>query len=198
MACSGLRSYKLSFFFPRAVFSTARSGGWGGRVAIAVERFWACFARPQSVKTKPCIPRTGMSPSDWAAWVGAAAWSVPLGKVIRNRLRRPRVRILPDAWARLGFFSMGPGFNLRLMFSVDEHDVILDGLGLLLRHDDGETHTFRWWQLDENFSQIDDASGGRSTVSRQQTPIALKLHHYTLVDNFVRFVEPHYLEVGEP
>jgi hypothetical protein len=138
-----------------------------------------------------------MSAADIAAWIGAAAWLVPIGQAVHRYVTRPVVTILPDEWARIGFTSGGPGLNLRLVFSADRRAVIVDGLEVSLRHEGGEEHRLRWSYLDENLSQIEDQSGVRSFVTRPQTPIAIKVNTYDLPDKFVRFIEPGWQDVGQ-
>jgi hypothetical protein len=62
------------------------------------------------------------------------------------------------------------------------------------RHEDGDARVFRWAGLSETFSEIRDNAGNRQVVSREQTPIALKIGTESLVEKFVRFQEPRYQE----
>jgi hypothetical protein len=68
----------------------------------------------------------------------------------------------------------------------------LDGLDLVVRHEDGEARTFRWAGLGETFSEITDSAGNRQIVSKDQSPIAIKVVVQALFEKFVRFPEPRF------
>lgn len=86
-------------------------------------------------------------------------------------------------------------FNVRMAFLVENRDLIVDGLDLSLRHEDGETRSFRWAGLGETFSEITDSSGNRQIVSKDQSPTAIKVVVQSLLEKFVRFQEPRFHQV---
>src|SRR5262249_43845015 len=140
-----------------------------------------------------------MTTDEIAAYVGAAAWLPQIATWIFRYFVQPVVTIVPDRYAEVGFTTYGPIFNLRLAFSAEKKDLIIDGFELLLRHFDGDTRTLRWAGLSETFSEISDAAGRRQQViSRDQTPIALKIGTESLIEKFVRFQEPRYHETDRP
>lgn len=139
-----------------------------------------------------------MTPTEIAAYIGATAWLPQIATWIYRRVVQPIVTIVPDKYAEVGFTSYGPIFNMRMAFSVENKDIIIDGFELLLRHSDGDTYTLRWAGLKETFSEIIDASGNRQVIERDQTPIALKIGTESLIEKFVRFQEPRYHETDRP
>lgn len=139
-----------------------------------------------------------MMPAEIAAYIGAAAWLPHIATWIYRRFVQPVVTIVPDKYAEVGFTSVGPIFNVRMAFSAENKDLIIDGFELLLRHSDGDVRTLRWSGLSETFSEITDAAGNRQVVSRDQTPIALKVGTESLIEKFVRFQEPRYHETDRP
>jgi len=139
-----------------------------------------------------------MKPEEIAAYIGAAAWLPQIASWIYRRVIRPSVRIVPNQYAEAGFTSLGPIFNLRMAFSVDNKDMVIDGMELLLRHQDGESRMLRWAGLGETFSEITDAAGNKQVVSRDQSPIAIKVGTQSLLEKFVRFQEPRYHEGDRP
>lgn len=139
-----------------------------------------------------------MSPADIAAYIGATAWLPQIATWIYRYFVKPVVTIIPDNYAEVGFTSFGPIFNVRMAFSAENKDIIVDGLELRLRHPDGDAHTLRWSGLSETFSEITDAAGNRQIVRRDQTPIALKVGTESLIEKFVRFQEPRYHEADRP
>jgi hypothetical protein len=56
----------------------------------------------------------------------------------------------------------------------------------------------RWAGLGETFSEITDAAGNRQIVSRDQSPIAIKIVTSSLLEKFVRFQEPLYHASDKP
>ncbi len=139
-----------------------------------------------------------MRPEEIAAYIGAAAWLPQIGAWIYRWFVRPSIRIVPNPYAEAGFTSYGPIFNLRMAFSVENKDIVIDGMSLVLRHEDGETRTLRWAGLGETFSEITDAAGNKQVVGRDQSPIAIKVGTQTLLEKFVRFQEPRYHESDRP
>lgn len=133
-----------------------------------------------------------------AAYIGAGAWLPQIAAWVYRFFVTPRLSIVPDRYAEVGFTSYGPIFNLRMAFACDRKDAIIDGFELVLRHSDGDTRTFRWAGLSETFSEIRDDAGNRQVVGRDQTPIALKIGTESLVEKFVRFQEPRYHESDRP
>jgi len=116
-----------------------------------------------------------MNAADIAAYIGAAAWLPQIGVWIHGYFVTPRVTVLPGAEAEVGFTSYGPIFNVRMAFSADRKDAIIDGLEVMLKHADGDTRTLRWAGLSETFSEIRDDAGNRQVVSRDESPVALKI-----------------------
>lgn len=139
-----------------------------------------------------------MTSAEIAAYIGAAAWLPHIGSLIYRKVVKPTVTIVPDKYAGVGFTSYGPIFNVRMMFSAENKDLIIDGFELLLVHSEGEKRTLRWSGLSETFSEITDTSGNRQVVSRDQTPIALKIGIESLLEKFVRFQEPRFHEIDRP
>jgi hypothetical protein len=135
-----------------------------------------------------------MTAAKFAAYLGAAAWIPQLARLLYWRFVRPVVSIVPEQSAEIGFTVYGPIFNIRMAFSVDRKSTVIDGFNLVLRHADGETRTLRWAGMSETFSEITDQAGNRQTVSRDQSPVALKLGTEALTEKFVRFQEPRYHE----
>ncbi len=85
-----------------------------------------------------------MKPEEIAAYIGAAAWLPQIAMWLYRSIVRPKLRIVPDQLAEVGFTSLGPIFNVRMAFFVENRDIIIDDVELILRHQDGIIRTFRW------------------------------------------------------
>jgi hypothetical protein len=140
-----------------------------------------------------------LKPEEIAAYIGAAAWLPQIATWFYHKYVQPSVRILPNQYAEVSFTSLGPIFNLQMAFSVDKKDIIVDGMELLLRHNDGDSRTLRWAGLGETFSEITNTAGGnKQIISRDQSPIAIKIGTQSLLEKFVRFQESSYHESDRP
>ena len=140
-----------------------------------------------------------MTPTEIAAYLGAAAWLPQIVSWIYKFYTTPQITIVPDRGLQLGFTSFGPIFNLRMAFSADRKDAIVDSFEVILKHEDGEERKLRWVGLNETFSEVTDAMGIRQQViSRDQPAIAIKIGTESLLEKLVRFQEPRFNETIRP
>jgi hypothetical protein len=128
-----------------------------------------------------------LKPEEIAAYIGAAAWVPQIVAWIYRAVVKPNLRAIPNLTAEIGFTSLGPVFNVRMAFIVEKRDLIIDGIELVVRHEDGEEKMFRWAGLAETFSEITDSAGNKQIVSKDQTPIAIKAVKESVLDKFVPF-----------
>lgn len=87
---------------------------------------------------------------------------------------------------------------MRMAFSAENKDLIIDNFELRFQHSDGDAHTLRWAGLSETFSEVVDELGNRQIIKQDQAPIALKIGTELLVEKFVRFQELRYYETERP
>jgi len=133
-----------------------------------------------------------MKPEEIAAYIGAAAWAPQIAVWLYRYFVKPKLRVVPDQIGEVGFTTFGPIFNFRMAFFVENKDLIIDGIELTVKHQDGESREFRWAGLGETFSEITDATGNKQIVSKDQTPIAVKISTQNFLEKNVRFQEPRY------
>jgi len=131
-----------------------------------------------------------MKPEEIAAYIGAAAWLQPIAFLIYKMVMKSRLRVIPNQSAQVGFTTYGPIFNVNMVFLVENRDLVIDGLELNVRHENGESRNFRWSGIAETFSEISDSAGNKQIVSKDQSPIAIKVLVQGLLEKFVRFQEP--------
>ncbi|NIW14974.1 MAG: hypothetical protein GWN31_13825, partial [Candidatus Thorarchaeota archaeon] len=81
-----------------------------------------------------------MSPAEIAAYIGAGAWLPHIASWIHRQFSVPVVKIIPDAQIELGYSSYGPIFNLNLALSTTRKDILIDKIGVNLRHEEGDKH----------------------------------------------------------
>lgn len=128
-----------------------------------------------------------LTPTEIAAYVGAAAWAPQILTWIYRWFVKPVVEIVPEKSIELGFTTFGPIFNIRLALSAAKKDAIIDHIEVELRHEEGEVRNLKWTGMREIFSKIVDAAGNRQLVEKDQPAIALKVTTVLLTEKFVRF-----------
>ena len=129
----------------------------------------------------------GITGTEIAAYVGAAAWLPPIAYWIHGWLVKPVVQIVPERQIELGFTTFGPIFNVRVALSARRKDAVIDRMWIELRHEGGELRRLTWTGMRETFSEITDAAGNRQLVEKDQPAIALKVGTALLTEKFVRF-----------
>lgn len=130
------------------------------------------------------------TPTEIAAYVGAAAWLPQIGLLIYGAAIKPIVTIVPEKQLEIGYTRYGPIFNIRLAISAAKKDTIIDQVDATLHHQDGSVHEFTWAGMKETFSEIRDLSGNMQFVEREYSPIALVLNRLGLIERFFRFQDP--------
>ena len=141
-----------------------------------------------------------MTPAELAAYIGAAAWLPQIAFLLYLWLRRPGLTIVPELAPELGFTSYGTICNLRLAFVAEHKDLILEDLTLVVVHEDGERRTLRWAGAKEDLGETRDAAGVKQgQLTRESPPTALRVATVgPLVERFVHFEEPRYLDETNP
>jgi hypothetical protein len=136
---------------------------------------------------KGVMNMTGLTPTEIAAYIGAAAWAPQILTWIYRHGVKPVAEIVPEPRLQLGFTTYGPIFNIRLALCAAKKDAIIDRIEIDLRHQEGELHALTWTGMRETFSEIVDETGNRQLVEKDQPAIALKVTTALLIEKFVRF-----------
>lgn len=125
---------------------------------------------------------------DFAAIIGAAAWSYPLGQLIYYKfILRPVVNIFPDKQVEIGFTTFGPIFNLRIAFYVKNKNAVVDFVQVRLKHESDSKEIFQWTGMTEIFSELKATSGITQSVQRDTVPLAILLNITTITERWMRF-----------
>lgn len=101
--------------------------------------------------------------------------------------------IVPARTAQVGFTRLGPIFNLNMALTSDRKSAIIESFDATLKHQDGESRSLAWAGMSETFSEITDPLGNRQVVARE-TSVAFKIAPDVLLEKFVRFQEPRFIE----
>lgn len=133
-----------------------------------------------------------MNSADIVAYIGAAAWLPQIVTWAYRSMVKPTLRIIPSSCCEIGFTCFGPIFNVPMAFLVANKDLIIDGIDVTITHADGDSHVFRWAGIQETLSEITDSFGNKQTVSKAQSPIAIKATINSIFEKVILFQEPSY------
>jgi hypothetical protein len=136
-----------------------------------------------------------MTPAEIAGYIGAAAWlPIVIGWLYRVFVKA-KVTIIPAEFPEVGFSTLGPILNVRMVITAARKMVIVDSIDLLLSHQDGESRKFHWSGMTEQLNQIvDDAGATRQRVQKETEPIAFVVGTESVSVRFVRFQDPSFHE----
>src|SRR5437867_4178650 len=95
-----------------------------------------------------------MTPLDWVAIVGAAAWIPQVLGWAARKLTEPSLRLVTGIAPEIGYTSFGPIFNLTCAISAERKDAIIERVSCTLEHERGQRLRLSWARLSETFSQI--------------------------------------------
>ena len=135
-----------------------------------------------------------MSPSEIAAYIGAAAWLPQILGWIYKAIIKPQVGLVPGPTPEVGYTSLGPIFNLSCAISASRRDAIIQNITIVMRHEKGQSTVLTWQTLNETFSQIRSATGETAEVSKKQPAIALKVSTLVLAEKLIGFQDPDFQE----
>jgi len=136
--------------------------------------------------------------TDIAAWLGAGAWLVPITVLVYKYCIKATIKIIPDTACEIGYTVNGPIFNIRLAIESKYKSSYMDDITLLLCHENGAKHSFKWVGIKRIFSEIRGLDGQHQVIERNDRPVCLHLAaNVMLEDNLFRFNEQKFSQEGE-
>lgn len=126
---------------------------------------------------------------DWIAIIGALAWTPHVYSKIKSALTKPEVRVVTHKTPEIGFSVFGPIFNIRLAFSVKNHDLVVSGLRVRLKHESGEEKLFEWQTIRQEVLKMTAPDASVTPFEKEQTVLAIKLNQKDIEERFVQFQE---------
>jgi len=139
-----------------------------------------------------------MTTEQVAAYVGAAAWLPQIISWAYQAYVTPQIEVIAGRTASIGYTRFGPIFNLNLAFSAQRKSAVIELLEAIVTHEDGERHVFQMDGMSESMSDITDASGNKTAISKEQTTLAFKIGTEVLLEKFVRFQEQRFHDSLDP
>jgi hypothetical protein len=131
----------------------------------------------------------GITITEWLAIIGAFAWLPSIINLIKNWLTRPRLSIIPDRSVEIGYTPNGHVINVRLAFTTEKKEALIRKVTLNLKHENHDTHLFRWEWFEEELMQLETWDAGPLPYKKNQRAIAIKVLEDNLIEKKVGFHE---------
>lgn len=130
---------------------------------------------------------------DFVAIIGALAWTPHVFSIIKSIVTKPEVRIVTHKSPEIGFSIFGSIFNIRLAFSVKNHDLVVSGLRVRLKHESGEEKLFEWQAIKQQVLKMTASDASVMPLEKEQTVLAIKLNQKNIEERFVQFQDESFL-----
>lgn len=130
---------------------------------------------------------------DWVAILGATAWLPYIILFLIKYLTKPEVRIITQKIAEIGFTTYGPIFNMRVAFSVKNHDLVLSNLKVKITHHSGEEKLFEWQGITQHVVKM-YTSEGSIPYEKENAVLAIKLNQKEVEERSIQFREKSFIE----
>jgi hypothetical protein len=137
------------------------------------------------------------SPSEIAAYVGAAAWLPQIAKWVWNRFEKPSLDIVSAPSVEIGYTTFGPIVNFTVAVSSERRDALIVKMTATLVHEAGDQHHLTWRFLNERMQQIRSPAGETSEVTKNQPAVALRVSTLQLTEKLIGFQDPEFLTQGQ-
>lgn len=125
---------------------------------------------------------------DWVAILGALAWTPHLISLIKFYFTKPEVRIITQKIAEIGFNTYGPIFNMRIAFSVKNHDVVISNFRIKVTHESGEEKTYEWQGLRQQVMKM-HTNDGAIPYEKENSVLAIKLSQREVEERIIQCQE---------
>jgi len=126
------------------------------------------------------------------ATLGALAWLPHVLKWAIDRFARPKIRIIAERTAQIGYTSFGPILNLGIAFSVRRRDIVISSIKVRLKHESGEERILSWQGIVQMLGQMNAPKVGPIPWEKESSVLAIKLTEKEIEERLIRFQEDDY------
>lgn len=133
---------------------------------------------------------------DILAIIGAFAWLPFIIQLIREKLKKPKLKIIPDNQIEIGYTTLGPIFNINLAFLSEDKSSLITEIHLDLLHESNELNNFIWTWYEESLFQM-DMPKIPIAYKKNQKAIALNVNENILVEKKIGFQSIKFKEESE-
>lgn len=128
----------------------------------------------------------------WLSIAGALAWLPPVISWIVKFVTKPKLKIIVQKHAELGYTTNGSILNLWVAISAEDVGCLVTNIDLDLRGPNNAQHKLKWDWLEENFFEMAATSAELSTagpvsIKKNQNAIALKILREGFVEKKIGF-----------
>lgn len=128
-----------------------------------------------------------MDALDWAAIIGATAWTPQIFTWGWRVFTIPKISLYLDTQPQIGYTTFGPIFNISLALLTEKKDAILNDFSVTLKHEDGASYKFNWAGLSESISEMQNPLGQVMSVTKSSLPLVIRVPRTGAAQAFVRF-----------
>jgi len=117
---------------------------------------------------------------------GALAWLPHIIQLIREKLKKPILKIISDNQVEIGYTTLGPILNINFAFLSENIGSLINKIDLQLVHESNETQPFMWMWYEESLFQM-DLPKMPINYKKNQKAIALNVPLNVLVEKRIGF-----------
>jgi len=120
------------------------------------------------------------------AILGALAWMPFIIQLIREKIKKPKLKIFSENQIEIGYTSLGPILNIDLAFLAQNKSALVDKITLELIHKSQERQNFVWIWFEESLLQM-ELPKTPIKYKKNQKAIALNVQLDTLIEKKIGF-----------
>lgn len=120
------------------------------------------------------------------AVLGALAWLPQIIKWLVNWIRKPKIKIIGDDEAQIGYVAFGSVLNVNLSFISQHKSSLIEDMDLEIIDKNNSTYNFKWAWYGETYYEL-KAPFASATMGKQQKAIAFVSYKDALIEKLVGF-----------
>lgn len=117
---------------------------------------------------------------------GALAWLPQIITWLTNWCTKPKLKIMTDTEAQVGYIAFGSVLNINLSFISKNKSSLIENMELEIKDKNNATHTLKWAWYGETYYEL-KAPFASATMGKQQKAIAISAYKNMLVEKLVGF-----------
>lgn len=121
-----------------------------------------------------------------SAILGALAWLPQIITWIFNWFKKPKLKIIGDNEAQVGYIAFGSVLNINLSFISQYKSSLIEDMELEIKDENSSIHLLKWAWYGETYYEL-KAPFASATMGKQQKAIAFVSYRDALVEKLVGF-----------
>lgn len=120
------------------------------------------------------------------AILGALAWLPQIIKWIIYWISKPKLKIIGDNEAQVGYIAFGPVLNINLSFISKHKSSLIENIELIVKDKSNSTYMLNWAWYGETYYELKSPYAS-ATMGKQQKAIAFVSYKDALIEKLVGF-----------